>query len=164
VAAVVSGGDGRADPAWKNPTVVVDAEKTVPAVDVSRGAPDVRAGERRCRDHGAAPDSRRHGGNRFVVDVHHRGPAPQPPRELYPIAIGHNNIDIRHGRALGHMMCFDVHVPWVTWLLRRVAEHMLRGSLGERGRCSGSQASQGFVRHRFRSECGLLGRRAAAAG
>jgi PPE-repeat protein len=39
-----------------------------------------------------------------------------------------------------------------------------RRSLGKGGRCSGSQAGPGFVRHRFCSERGRRGRREAAAG
>ena len=46
VAAALSGGDGRPDPAGTSSAVVVDAAPSTPPADLSRGAPHVRAGQR----------------------------------------------------------------------------------------------------------------------
>ena len=62
VAAALPGGDGRADPGRARPAAVVDAAPPGAAADLSRGAPDVRAGvrarpgrRRRCTRCGTPP-------------------------------------------------------------------------------------------------------------
>jgi hypothetical protein len=61
--------------------------------------------------------------------------------------------------SFGPRACVLCHMKgWIESWSTRSAD----GS--EREVCGGSQASQAFVRHRFRCECGRLGSRRAAAG